>query len=999
MDMSDIEPEMCLQVASAEIDQLANLAAYRRQNVVDQLGNLASDPMIVQESDDDLCNDLSDVSWNLENFDVAGEFALEVCSGEAIFTLGLMMAKVPCIKPWDVKHGENFDVLKNGHVLISLASSSHLVFVHMAPPCQSATWGRFPALRTWSCPAGVPNLSGSQLKLVNLGNAVASFCISLCLALYIAGGYFSLENPRLSWLWALDACLSLYSLDGVIFSLVLYSSFGAAYSKPTIFMHNTPTLHLLQDGEPGTVSVKLRGLVQWLGEWVARTSLASMYPPELGKAFGLRVNESLQRRKESLENNILLPMAYSGFDFGFPLPSPDDDWLNSVVGDSYRFAADVVEPFVQRGDGAAKGFSQREHVAWAMNIEHPWADSFDVCFGDTELAVQYECSHHPSEIDRFRENVCNHWIKRASELKEQQQQWSKGRRAIGKLVERIHGPLMLELIDAIDFDDDLLHRHCETGFPYIGPLPPCYESMSDQPLKMKEKISVEQVRADRKLLNEAVISRLRDDEFSDDVMKETKVDIDFGCMARLTPIDQIDLSRISVSRRIPVRELRAKGWRTRVVDHMTESMHNPATVPADKIRHDNVDALVRILVCFMRNGVCPEMWKRDISKAFRRLPVQISHLDMSWVVFLHAGIIWAVQHLGMPFGTTAAVYAWHRIGGFMSAVVQRLCNAPVARYVDDYFGASRSGVKYSGGKCLEIFAELLGFPTDPAKSDDHTLKLLILGAEVAVILAQQSVSVCVAHDKAVKWSRLLHESILKNNCDAGMASKQAGRLSFAVSVTTNKVGRAFIKPLYAQAACPLPGGKMTLWLVAACWWWISYLQLRPPSLFSAVKKRKHSIIWTDAAGASRWIAAVVFVDNRWLWTRMIVPQSVWDCFLARNDDQIGMQELLAIPLAFETFASEVKDTLSTLFVDNNGVLGGLIRGSCMAADLNQAIGSLWLDIARLQIGLHAVRVESKANIADGPTREFLGLLGELGASFVPPKLPAWTMKLWNFPSS
>ena len=80
------------------------------------------------------------------------------------------------------------------------------------------------------------------------------------------------------------------------------------------------------------------------------------------------------------------------------------------------------------------------------------------------------------------------------------------------------------------------------------------------------------------------------------------------------------------------------------------------------------------------------------------------------------------------------------------------------------------------------------------------------------------------------------------------------------------------------------------------------------------------------------------------------------------------------------------------------MLGGLIRGSCAAADLNQAIGQVWLDIADMQVGLHAVRVESKANIADGPTREFLSLLGELGAEFVPPQLPTWCAKLWNFPS-
>ena len=141
---------------------------------------------------------------------------------------------------------------------------------------------------------------------------------------------------------------------------------------------------------------------------------------------------NLSLRRDAWGSHLMTPMAFSGNDLGFPLPSPSEDWLNSVVGDCYRNAADFAEPLVQRGDGAAKGFSQREHGAWAMNLDHPWADSFEVCYGDTELAVQYECSHYPREIDDFREGVCNHWIKRASELKEQQVQWAKGRRAIGE---------------------------------------------------------------------------------------------------------------------------------------------------------------------------------------------------------------------------------------------------------------------------------------------------------------------------------------------------------------------------------------------------------------------------------------------------------------------------------------------------------------------------------------------------------------------------------------
>ena len=79
------------------------------------------------------------------------------------------------------------------------------------------------------------------------------------------------------------------------------------------------------------------------------------------------------------------------------------------------------------------------------------------------------------------------------------------------------------------------------------------------------------------------------------------------------PVEEVDLSRINITRRIPVRELRSKGWRTRPVDHATESMINDATRPSDRVRHDNIDVLVRILVSFVSACTPAMMWKRDIS--------------------------------------------------------------------------------------------------------------------------------------------------------------------------------------------------------------------------------------------------------------------------------------------------------------------------------------------------------------------------------------------------
>ena len=75
------------------------------------------------------------------------------------------------------------------------------------------------------------------------------------------------------------------------------------------------------------------------------------------------------------------------------------------------------------------------------------------------------------------------------------------------------------------------------------------------------------------------------------------------------------------------------------------------------------------------------------------------------------------------------------------------------------------------------------------------------------------------------------------------------------------------------------------------------------------------MLWTDAAGATRWIAAILRAEGSWYWTRIRVPELVWSLFLERQDDQLGMQEFLAIPLAVATFEKVLMGTLVTAYID------------------------------------------------------------------------------------
>ena len=66
----------------------------------------------------------------------------------------------------------------------------------------------------------------------------------------------------------------------------------------------------------------------------------------------------------------------------------------------------------------------------------------------------------------------------------------------------------------------------------------------------------------------------------------------------------------------------------------------------------------------------------------------------------------------MPFGATSSVYAWHRVGNLLTWILLIVAQAPVGRYVDDFFGASRDGVFWTGGRLLDILGLASGFPMD-----------------------------------------------------------------------------------------------------------------------------------------------------------------------------------------------------------------------------------------------------------------------------------------------
>jgi len=131
---------------------------------------------------------------------------------------------------------------------------------------------------------------------------------------------------------------------------------------------------------------------------------------------------------------------------------------------------------------------------------------------------------------------------------------------------------------------------------------------------------------------------------------------------------------------------------------------------------------------------------------------------------------------------------------------------------------------------------------------------------------------------------------------------------------------------------------------------------------------------------------------------MATPASVHAQLLPRGDNQIGFLEMLAVMLMVGTCGDLVAGSALVVFIDNDGVLGTLIKGGRKSPEQNLAAGRFWIWAARTNTAVYLARVESKANIADGPTRGACADLEALGAVRIDPCLPAWTDDVWSIPT-
>ena len=192
---------------------------------------------------------------------VPGRSFVEFFSGSGSLTIALSWIQVPAMKPWDIGRGERWNVLRHGHVLVSLVEFEYVGGSHIATPCISVSWARQPQIRSLQEIYGIEKCKSHprQGKQISEGNDLILWSAQYALCLHRHKCWFSIENPFPSWLWCFSEIRHLWTHQGVIHTLVTFQSFGTPWYKLAGVLHNLPLGHTMDIGEseiPATVQLR-----------------------------------------------------------------------------------------------------------------------------------------------------------------------------------------------------------------------------------------------------------------------------------------------------------------------------------------------------------------------------------------------------------------------------------------------------------------------------------------------------------------------------------------------------------------------------------------------------------------------------------------------------------------------------------------------------------------------------------------------------------------------
>jgi hypothetical protein len=602
--------------------------------------------------------------------------------------------------------------------------------------------------------------------------------------------------------------------------------------------------------------------------------------------------------------------------------------------------------------------------------------------GETLESCKWVSENTVPRRNQFRRDTAE-WIRcRGIELREAGavEKWMVGldvhtRAVLGEF----NGPLLKELMEWAGIHDDEFLEMMR-GAPLAGRVSTSGRGKPKEPEVLE---SIEELWRDRKQINKQVIRKLRSSELDDDVMRLTLEEHKLKRISKPVVLEPGSVEGL-LCHRFGVDQ----GDKPRCIDDGTGCRCNPCSGNDETLREHRLSYWFQIVQLLMWLGVAGlTTCKVDINAAFRRIPILKEHRWMAEFAFMFQNRMWHAAHYAMPFGYKGSVYAWEKLSNILWCIATKLLLLPLGKYVDDYFAVeAQECIEEALSSVAVLFRAILGDTALAAKKILSGNPLPLLGFDICIVGYRACFGVQEA--KRVKWLAQIKNCRQKGVLTAAVAAKLAGRFSFVAEFMFRRLGRAMIKPVFAQQHRPTRGGRISAQLDSALHWWemaLGSATQEEHELFPSV--RSTAELFVDAAGSPPHLAAVLVIDGHWFYSDAPVPDTWMDWFDPRSDDQIMGLELLAILFGMMTFSTLLANRTFRVWTDNSGAEGAVARGGSAQRDHNAIIHQIWTYAYTCYMNPWFARVPSDDNVSDGPTRGDHRVVRALGALKVVAQVP------------
>ena len=644
--------------------------------------------------------------------------------------------------------------------------------------------------------------------------------------------------------------------------------------------------------------------------------------------------------------------------------------------------------------------SPEKHLSLAKELEHPF-ESLDALKDDHRRAVEtISQGGRNLELDRLKKLQEIKTLV-ASCRKLQNRRNLKASWTAEKLGLRIQTEAMEVLQTKLGIEDREVPKACLEGLRITGEASesPFFERFEVSPSVTWEEYTATAAQRSKEMCDRVLfMGKKSDPKLAEAIWSKTQKEVVGGTMGPPMSLEQVQDKYGNDFQIVPSFGLAqgedSKGDpKYRRIDDHSACWNNLVARRKQKVPMamvDYVSIMFRALARAFPGQVLATT--EDMKGAYRQVPLHPADVRYSITAVYnpHSTQVSCHEMFGQPFGAGHAVPNFCRVAEWMARLITRQYQCLCDHFFDDYWIIEPQGSIELASFCLKETFRLLGLTLDPDKTQMPATVCGILGVLFNTeSLKQGKIVVSAKPSRIANLETMILGILARGELSPALAASVVGKFGFLCSTLFGKVGRCCTGALRARQYASHKVTYLTPQISISLKLMLHFIH-SSPSREVPLELRAPIILYTDASDvpdrSPRFGLGAVLYDPRdreLLYTSYAVPNSLVNSWLPRSN-YMGQLELLAAPLALETWRQRLTGMPVLLFIDNDSAASNLVKGYSPKEDSSAIVGHFWLQASQQALHVYVDRVESKSNPSDGPSRFLFEEIRAMGGSWSPP---------------